>query len=52
VRDLQLDPDVEAAVLGGNFMRLQAHVGLRQAGGEQSCFPVPTRIDAVDGKKT
>lgn len=29
VRGLQLDPEVEAAVLGGNFMRLQAHVGLR-----------------------
>ena len=29
VRSLQLDPDVEAAVVGGNFLRLQACVSHR-----------------------
>ena len=29
VRSLKLDPAIEAAVLGGNFIRLQAHVGQR-----------------------
>jgi len=38
VRSLQLDPEVEAAVLGGNFIRLQACVGPRSRPSTDASF--------------